>query len=148
MAKPHIFSRGETSPAVTWCSLTNCGSYSRLSPLLPWLLGRLLPHFFTPAATRQCVEQSKISLTTEEKQAKEKKNNGERMLSLTRAADLGELCSLWKKKKSLRTTALFRAISRPHGADFPGLLWDVTERPPQWLKAETALPCFFSMWTQ
>lgn len=98
LAKPHIFFRGETSPAVTWCSLTNCSSYSRLSPLLPWLLGCLLPHFFTPADTREQsgnnLEQSKISLMTEEKQAKEKKNNREQMLSLTREAGLGELCSL------------------------------------------------------
>lgn len=77
LAKTHISSLGETSPAATSCSLTNSCSCTGLSSLPPWPLGRLLSLFFTPAVASQCLEQSKMFhlLTTEDKQAKEKEKN-------------------------------------------------------------------------
>lgn len=71
LANPHIPSLGETSPAATWCSLTDSSPPSMASgmPFTPLL------HPCCRLAT--CGAIPDVSLTTDDKQAKEKKKRGE-----------------------------------------------------------------------
>ena len=111
LAKTHISSLGETSPAPTSCSPTNSCSCTGLSSLPPCLLGRLLPLSFTPAVAWQRVEQSKMfHLQQRKNKRRRRKKTGE--INVVTDQRSRPRRTVFPLEKSLRTTALFPPISR------------------------------------